>query len=116
MSLLRASIWAVKRGAGCYSPPLSLSFTDARALVPLLLHRGKVALGDLHGLLELIFGAELDDLRARLHGRRVAWRHVVGVACVDDLFALCVLYSHPALQHVSVVWALAHVVGQTLEQ
>src|SRR5215210_319174 len=115
MSLRVASTSAVKRGAGCYSSPLSLSFSDARALVALL-HRGEVALSDLHGLLELIFGAELNDLRARFHDRRVAWRHVVSIACVDDLFALGVLYPHPALQHVSVVRALAHVVGQTLEE
>src|SRR5215212_4843732 len=99
----------MRGGADFYSPPLTSSFSGARALVALL-HRGEVPFGDLHGLLKLVLGAELNDLRARLHERRVAWRHVVGVTRLDELLVISVPDPHPAFQHVPVVWAPAHVV------
>src|SRR5215217_3517150 len=90
--------------------PLSSSFSGARALVALL-HCGEVPFGDLHGLLKLVLWTELNDLCARLHERRVARRHVVGVTRLDKLLVISVPDPHPALEHVPVVWAPAHVVG-----
>src|SRR5919199_6058624 len=88
--------------------------TRGFCLLALLLHGGEVALDHLHGLLELLLRAELDQLRARLHDRSVAWGHVVRIARVDDFLTISVPHPHPTLQHVPVVRTLAPIVGQTL--
>jgi hypothetical protein len=94
--------------------PFSLPSKDTPALVTFL-HRGEVALGHLHGLLVLFLRAKLHNFGARFHHRRVTRHLVVCVACLYCLFAVGVPYSHPALEHVPIVRALAHVLWQTLQ-
>ena len=79
-------------------------------------HGLHVLLDDRERLLQLVGGAELDDLGARVQDRRVARADVVGVAGLERLLAVGGLERDLALDDVAPVRALAAVVGQADEQ